>query len=82
MLKEQEQFQKHIQVLMYYKQEVKVMKYLKDNRLEFKSLMNVFFALPLFEISTAQRVLSFAMGCFIRSLITIGKVLFVRAAAV
>jgi len=36
MLKEQEQFQKHIQVLMYYKQEVKVMKYLKENRVEFK----------------------------------------------
>ncbi len=34
--------------------------------------------LPLFEISTAQRVLSFAIGCFIRSLITIGKLLFVR----
>jgi hypothetical protein len=34
--------------------------------------------LPLLEISTAQRVLSFAIGCFIRSLITIGKALFVR----
>ena len=36
--------------------------------------------LPLVEMSTAQRVLSLAMGCFMRSLMTMGKLLFARAA--
>jgi len=39
--------------------------------------MNLF-TLPFVEISTAQRVLSFAMGCFIRSLTTIGVLVDVR----
>ncbi len=34
--------------------------------------------LPLVEISTAQRVLSFAIGCFIRSLTTRGGLFDVR----
>ncbi len=77
MLKVQERFQMHIQVLMYYKPIGKVMKYL-NKRIYFKK--NFSRILPLLEIRTAQRVLSFAIGCFIRSLITIGKLLFEKFA--
>jgi hypothetical protein len=76
MLKEQEQFQMHIQLLKMNMQEEKVMMYLKKKIIIILYVGILF--LPFVEISTAQRVLSFAIGCFIRSLTTIGVLFDVR----
>lgn len=69
MLIEQERFQMYSQSLLLNKQEEKVMMYLEIFKEMTQNSNDYSSTLPLADMRTAQRVLSVAIGCFMRSLI-------------